>query len=309
MRAASPALVTLLNSGTQFRIADLLTIVPLAGAVIRLTSADYDVVAVSRVDNASHVFSSTGPRFTRGRTKLRVGLEVDSMQLSIAPNKLTDLLNAVPWPQAVRQGALDEAQITLERAFMANWGDTSAGTMILFSGRAGQVEPLRDEIQLEVKSDLELLAATQFPRNVYQPSCAHTLFDAGCGLSKAAFQVAGTALTASTPTTINATIAQATGYFDLGVITFTSGQNAGLSRPVKSWVTGSPGVIALMRPFPYAPANGDTFTITPGCDKRMTLPAPFLHAGDINYGTCAAKFNNVARARAFPFIPTPENSV
>jgi uncharacterized phage protein (TIGR02218 family) len=309
MRAASGSLITLLNTTTEFRVADLLTIVQADGTTTRWTSADADITAVSRVDNASHTFSSTGPRFTRGATKLAVGLEVDTLALKIFPNKVTDTLGGVPWPQAIRQGSLDEARITLERAFMPTFGDTSAGTVILFSGRVGQADSLRDEISIEVKSDLELLGLTLMPRNVYQPGCLHTLFDAGCGLVKATYAVSGTAAAASTAIAIQSTLGQATGYFDLGTIEFTSGLNAGITRGVRSWVTGSPGTIALMRPFPYAPANGDAYTMTPGCDKAITPAIPLAHAGDVRYGTCQAKFSNVARARAFPFVPTPETAI
>lgn len=309
MRAASADLIELLNSATEFRIADLVTIVQADGTTTRWTSADVDIAAVSRVDNASHVFSSTGPRFTRGQTKLAIGLEVDTLALTVYPNPTLDLIGGVPWPQAVRQGNLDEARVTLERAFMPAWGDTSAGTVILFSGRVGEADSMRDEIKIEVKSDLELLGTSLMPRNVYQPSCLHTLFDAGCALSKAAFTMTGTAAAASTAIAINATIAQASGYFDLGVITFTSGQNAGLFRSIRSWVSGSPGTLQLVRPFPYAPAPGDAFSITPGCDKAITPPIPFAHAFDVRFGTCQSKFANLVHARAFPFVPTPENAI
>lgn len=308
MRSASNALITLLNTSTQFCIADLLTIVPVSGSIIRLTSADKDVAAVSKVDNASHVFSSSGPPFKRGRTKLKVGLEVDTLQLTLYPDVIAHQLNGMPWPAAANSGYFDEAQLILERVFMPTWFDTSAGTVILFSGRVGQAEGLREEIQIEVRSDLELLVETLFPRNVFQGGCMHTLFDSGCGLSKAAYTTAGTAAAASSATIINATLAQATGYFDLGIISFTSGANAGLSRSIRAYVSGSPGTIALMRPLPVAPANGDAFTITPGCDKVIAPSIPSIHAGDIRYGTCATKFNNIANARAMPFIPTPENA-
>jgi hypothetical protein len=73
---------------------------------------------------------------------------------------------------------------------MPSWGDTSVGTVILFSGRVSEINPSRYEIALTVKSDLEILD-TLMPRNTLQPTCIHTLYDSGCTLLKSAFQVAG----------------------------------------------------------------------------------------------------------------------
>jgi hypothetical protein len=83
------------------------------------------------------------------------------------------------------------------------------------------------------------------------------------------------------------------GYYDLGLITFTSGLNTGLTQEVRTWV---PNVISLARPMPFLVQVGDTFTITPGCDKRIT--------------TCVKKFDNLlgpdglhGGIRAEPFVP------
>lgn len=293
MRAASGSLTTLLNSQRQFNIADLVTITQANGTVTRLTSADVDVTAVSQVDNASHVFSSSGPKFKRGQTKLTVGLQVDTMQLVVMPDPLVHTLGGVPWPAAAASGALDEARVVLERAFMATWGDTSAGTIWLFSGRVGQALPSRATITLQVNSDLELLRAAM-PRNSYQPGCLHTLFDSGCGLTRATYAVSGTAVSGSTLNALAVTDAHATGYFDLGTVTFTSGANNGQTRTVKSWTTGSPGTLVPTQAFAAVPAAGDTFTMYPGCDKTS--------------GTCSSKFSNLGRFRGYPMIPSPEAS-
>lgn len=291
MRNASGSLITLLNTQTQFYVADLLTITQANGTITRLTSADVDITAVSQVDNTSRVFSSSGPSFTRTRTRLIAGLEVDSLTILLMPDPLTHLLGGVPWPAAAAAGALDEARVVLERVFMATWGDTSPGTLIQFAGRVGQVTPSRSTLTIVVNSDLELLRAPM-PRNTYQPGCVHTLFDSGCLLTRATYAVAGVATAGSTVSALNVTDARATGYFDLGTITFTSGANNGKTRTVKKWTTG--GVLVPARPFDAAPATGDTFTMYPGCDKLQS--------------TCSGKFANLARFRGYPYVPGPENA-
>jgi hypothetical protein len=77
-----------------------------------------------------------------------------------------------------------------------------------------------------------------------------------------------------------------TGYFDFGVITFTSGNNDGLSMEVRSYVVGQ---ITLQLPMPYACQVGDTYTMHAGCDKSVT--------------TCHDRFANVVNFRGEPYLP------
>lgn len=295
MRNASAGLISLLNSGKQFNVADLLTITLTTGTIARLTNADFDVVS------GGNSFSSKGPQFTRGRVKLVRGIVVDEMPISILPDP-AQLLGNFPWPQAAAAGALDSARVLLERAFMPSWGDTSVGTVILFSGRASQINPSRYEVHLTVKSDLEILD-TMMPRNTLQPTCIHTLYDAGCTLLKSAFSTAGVVTAGSTAAAILASaLTQTTGWFDLGTLTFTSGVLNGVTRSVKTYtnVAGVKTIVpaAPLSPIgsstPTAPGIGDTFAIYPGCDKLQA--------------TCSSKFSNLARFRGFPYIPPPENA-
>jgi len=86
----------------------------------------------------------------------------------------------------------------------------------------------------------------------------------------------------------DAGLTQPTGWFDGGVVTFTGGANAGLSREVKSYSASGDQVI-LQEPFPYDIALSDAYEITAGCDK--------------SFATCGAKFDNVVNFRGFPHVP------
>lgn len=283
-KSASAALVTLLTTSQQFLMADLYTFVLLGGTVLRYASADVDIRL------SALTFCSSGPLLKRGRTRVVIGLEVDTLEVTVYADN-THLVGGVPWLQAVRSGAFDGASVKLERAFMVAWGDTSAGTVILFEGRVAEAIASRTEAKLTVRSDLELLNI-KLPRNLYQPGCIHTLFDAGCGLSKAAFAVNTSTTSGSTRDTLNCGLGQAAGYFDLGTVTFTGGPNAGVTRTVKFY---SPGVFKLSYPLPSIPNLGDGFTAYPGCDKLQA--------------TCQNKFNNLANFRGFPYVPVPETSL
>lgn len=290
MRAASNALITLLNSASQVLVADLLTITQQNGIVTRLTTAGTDLSVVSAVDNALHTFTSGLP-FRRGRTKLIAGLEVDTLQVTLMPDPLVHRIGGVSWSQAAVTGAFDEATVVLERVFMATYGDVSAGTLIQFAGRVGAVHHSRGIVELEVRSALELLAG-QLPRNVYQAGCLHTLFDAGCGLLKSAFTVAGTVAAGSTAQAVNTGLSVADGYYALGTMTFTGGVNAGVVRTLKSYLAN---VATPIVAWPSAPALGDAFSITAGCDKQQA--------------TCSGKFANLTRFRGLPYIPQPESAL
>lgn len=281
MKSANADLISLLNSG-KFVMADLLTLTTVGGTVYRYTSADKSIVY------AGNTFSANDVLFKRGRTRLVIGVEVDELDLTFYA-KPTNLLGGVPFLHAVHNRALDGAEVLLERGFAPTWNDPITGTLIQFGGRCGPFELGRAAgARVKVKSDLELLNV-KIPRNVYQPSCLHTLYDTGCGLTKASFAAATTAASGSTKQVLNCGLAQAAAYFDQGTITFTSGANNGVTRNVKSY---TPGVVTLSYPLPSTPAIGDGFTAYPGCDKRQA--------------TCSGKFANLVNFRGFPYVPVPE---
>lgn len=287
MKSADPALVTLLSTQREFWLADLYTFTLVDGTVLRYTSADIDVTA------GSNTFLHSGPIIKRSRTRVALGTSVDQLDLDISATSAT-LLSGLPWLQAITNGALDGAEVVLERAFAASPADalagSIAGTVNLFSGRVSDTTTDSLTAKVVVRSFMELLN-TPLPRNLYQPPCGYSLYDTGCGVSRAAFAAFSAVASGSTRQVLNCALGNAAGYFDIGELVFTSGLNLGVTRTVKTY---TPGVVTLAYPLPKAVANGDTFTIYPGCDKRLT--------------TCDTKFGNKARFRATPFVPAPETA-
>ena len=229
------------------------------------------------------------PIIKRGTIRNIVGIEVDELSLSLLCNVDT-LQGNVPLTQFARQGGFDGARMTLTRAFYQINNPNSCGSLNLFSGRVGPLTISGHEIQMGIKSDLELLDIPM-PRNVYAAGCIHTLYDSGCNLSAAAFTVTGNTTANSTSFNVNCNLAQTAGYFDLGVMKFTSGQNNQVQRTVR---VHSNGVLTVMQPFASTPQAGDLFTVRPGCDKT--------------FATCGAKFTNTSNFRGYPFIPAPETT-
>lgn len=282
MKAASAGLIALLNSGTAFLVADLYTFTLIGGTVLRYS--DYDIP----IKVGANTFAVLPIK--RGPIREQVGLNVDSLKIDVFADS-TYQINTVAFLTAAATGALDGAQLLVERVVMPTPGDTSLGTLIRFVGNIADCVVSRTKASITAKSSLELLNV-MMPRNVYQPSCVHTLFDVGCTLSKAAFLVADTVSAGATTTTVPCSLAQAAGYFDLGTVTFTSGPNAGSSRSVKSY---TPGSLVLARPLVAVPANGNTFNAYPGCDRKQA--------------TCSSKFSNILNFRGEPYIPIPQTAI
>jgi uncharacterized phage protein (TIGR02218 family) len=305
MKYMSAGLIAFLNSlgpGVDPLIADLLTIAPVGGGpVVRITSAPVDLRSTSlhgailntspvTLDPTVYTFIAGGVTFTRDRIVTKIGLEVNPTPLTLAIPQSGQTLNSTTWQAAIAAGYLEGAAITLERAFMPTWGDTSRGTVILEKGNTGECRPSRSTIYLEIKPAIAILG-NPMPRRQFQPGCLHILYDTGCALSQAAFTTSDAAAPGSTASVINSGLTQADGYFALGAIKFTSGANAGLQRRCYGFAHAS-GAIAVKPAFPFIPNTGDTFDIYPGCDKTQQ--------------TCTAKFGNLVHFAGFPYVPVAE---
>lgn len=282
MKNASPGLIALLNSGTQFFMADLYTFMLTGGVIQRYTNADVDITY------NGNLFSKF--IISRSKTKVSVGLEVDILDIRINPSP-ADMLAGFPWVSSVRNGRLDGAVVRLEKVFMPTWGDTSLGAVQLFQGRVAPADFSRTEVKLQAKSELELLD-TQLPRNFFQSPCKNKLFDGACTLTKSSFAVNGS-VSSGTQAKIWDTLGKPADWFTLGTIQFFSGPNLGVIRSIK--LDSGDGNLYFSTPLPFAPGVGDLFTAYPGCDKTMA--------------TCKNKFNNLQNFIGYAFVPDPEVAI
>ncbi|QKE41977.1 MAG: DUF2163 domain-containing protein [Ferrovum myxofaciens] len=264
----------------QFVMADLFTLtLARTGQTINVTNIDRPVWWNNTFYDP-YSLAIEGLQF-----KKSVGLSVDEQSLSISATR-DQLINGQPWFDEIANGLLDNAEIRRERVFAPDWNSPPVGSVILFDGIVSTIDSLTTtQCQLKVKSYLSLLNQPM-PRNSWQTSCLHTLFDAGCKLSKAAYQVSGQVGAGSTVNTLNWSGATS-GYYWQGMISFTSGPNMGLSRTIKL-ATGNQLMLHL--PLPWMPVAGDLFFAYPGCDKT--------------YLTCQNRFNNTAHNRSYPYIPS-----
>ncbi len=285
MKTQAAPLIAHLATGGPYLMADLYTITPAGGAALHWADYDLDIVHPGN----GYTYSSSGPVLKRGKTRSVIGVQMDTLDLSIYPRS-SDTLNGTTLLAAAQAGAFDGARLTLERVFLTA-PNTAIGVDHRFAGRFADLILTRTEIQARINSDAESLAV-QLPRNLYQPGCMHSLYDTGCGLVRATWAAASTVASGSTTTTINCGLAQAAKWFDRGYVQFSGGALDGLRRTVKGY---SPGVISLFQALPSVPAAGANFTAYPGCDKTLN--------------TCTGKFSNQANFRGCPFIPVAETAI
>ena len=288
MKPASPALIALLNSGEQFIMADLYTFTLVGGrTVLRYSAAPTSIVA------NGYLFAA-GPKFERSKTKVLIGTQVDELDIKIYAEP-TDLIDSTPLLEAAWQGQFDGALLQLERAFMGaaggGYGDTSAGTVILFSGRISEIDCSRTGVEMKCRSHLELLNI-QMPRRLWQSSCTHVFGDAMCLFDRSSLAATFSAASGSTTTVIQGAPTTTTPYTQ-GTIIAVTGGNAGYSRTISSFVSG--GTVTLKLAFLSPVAAGDEFQLLPGCDRTLA--------------TCTNVFNNAVHFGGFPYIPTPETAV
>jgi uncharacterized phage protein (TIGR02218 family) len=287
MKPASTALVALLASSKQFIMADLYTFT-LAGSLAGGSVLRYSA-APTAVSANGHTFA-LGPKFERSKTKVVIGTQVDELEVRVYPEP-TDLIGALPFLEAAWQGQLDGALLQLDRAFMPAYGDTTPGTVVLFTGRISDIDCSRTGIDMKCRSHLELLNI-QMPRRLWQASCTHVFGGPMCQFDRASLALSFSADTGSTRTVITNAPSSVTP-FNLGTITGVTGANAGYSRTVAAYVSG--GTVTVKLAFLFSVAPGDQFQLLPGCDRTTA--------------TCTNIFNNAANFGGFPYIPTPETAV
>jgi uncharacterized phage protein (TIGR02218 family) len=291
MKPASSALIAYLNSArgnsdAPLVMADTFTFTLLSGTILCYTDVDVTFSYNGNTYLANSILVD-GLRY-----KASVGLEVDQQQITVAALSTDTIIGGAPFLQALRNGAFDGCEIERDRVFFSDAiGGTAIGAVTLFKGRLGAIDEIgRTSAKLTVNSDLVLLDI-DMPRNVYQPTCLHTLYDSGCTLVQNAFGMSGTVGAGSTASVINWSGASLN--FLQGSITLTSGVNAGASATVGSVAAGTS--LTLLYPLESLPAAGDGFTVYYGCDHTP--------------GTCNGKFNNLANFRGFPYVPPPQMAI
>ena len=218
--------------------------------------------------------------FERTALERSLGLSVDNMEAAGALR--SDAITEAD----LSQGLYDGAKI---KQWLVDWSNVAARDL-MFAGLIGEVRRGKLGFEVEVVGLSDVLNQAQ--GRVFLRSCDASLGDARC---KAV--LTGNQLGAGTVTELRGErsfvvsgIWQEEGWFSLGTLGWTGGDNAGSSAAVHSHgIRQWQHVITLWSP-PKAPIQvGDSFDIAAGCDKSAA--------------TCRAKFANILNFRGFPHMP------
>lgn len=191
-------------------------------------------------------------------------------------------------------GKFDNALV--EVAF-CSWKNPSYGRVIIQRGNIGVIQWTADGFRADILSHMR-----QLQRNINfitTANCRHQLFSqfssntiGACTLNAASYTYSGTVVAVSVAKLKFSVsgLSQPAQYCQNGILTWTSGPNAGLKHEVKNHTVAGSTEIELYLPTFITPAAGNTFSITAGCDKTNA--------------TCKTKFNNGVNFGGFPHIQT-----
>jgi len=246
--------------------------------VLGFTDHDRDLVI-------SAVTYEAASGYTRSAIASQASLQVDNVDVQGA-------LDSLKITEAdIRAGVWDFAQIEI---FIVNWANLADGVMIQRSGTLGEVRTGKNNFYAELRGLMQHLQ--QAVGRIYGPLCDADLGDARCQVNLAALTNSSTVTSVvSRRDFSDSALADADGYYDAGLVTFTGGLNVGFSREVKAYLNPGPAQVVMQLPFPYTIQVGDAYDISPGCLKRLT--------------DCKTKFNNVVNFRGYPHIPGIDHAI
>ena len=291
----------LLSNPSAFRV-DLFTITLASGSVLRTTTFQTDLLL-----SGNTFYASKYGMWSRGSITASTDCTQDSeIQVTVsAPLGTLYPFSNTPLLQTVASSIFDKARITIQTAWLPkpfnanNVTPAPIDSNYVATKFVGDIvtsaDPLTTTQAVFKVSPLPYMLQEPWPRAQVQPGCRYSLFDQNCTLNKASFAQSTTVAAGSTQLIINLNTAlpNASPYYEQGFITFTSGQNQGLSATISKQLSTTE--LQLSGPLLLPVTTGDAFTVYPGCDKTLA--------------TCTTKINNAIHFPGAPFVPEPEKAV
>lgn len=269
MKTVSAALEAHLQ-GDELTLAKCCRVELTNGTVLGFTEHDADIAYGGLTYVAASGYSAS-------TIQTSAALSVDNLELQgilYAPSITEEDLRAGLW---------DYAEI---RVFMVNWADLTMGELKLRRGWLGEVTVQYGRFVAEVMGMAQPLQQTIL--RLYSKTCDADLGDARCQVNLATYTVTGNVTTATSRRAFTDTSRpEANGHFNFGKLTWTSGLNDGLSMEVGDFTADE---FTLKEAMPYDVAVGDTYSVYPGCAKRLTED-------------CKTTFNNVINFQGAPHTP------
>lgn len=252
-----------------------------------------NIVKIQLLDGTVYGYTDHDEEITVGSVTYIPSAGLQKVRLTLTPNsEVSNQELASAWVDAPEEdllaGKFDSATIIVS---WVSWKNPSHGQLVIFSGKLGEITWSDVGFKADIFSNMKDLE--QNIGEVFTANCRHTLYSQDtpgligfCGVNQASFTASGN-VTAVVKNRwkfqINNT--QSSGFYSGGKITFSTGQNAGLSFSVKNHEGQT---VELFLPTSFPITVNDAFTISAGCDKTME--------------TCKSKFNNIVNFGGFPHI-------
>lgn len=287
MKTATPAAILAHLRGETLTTALLWVVVKGDNTEIRATDHDEDIT-IPLVGSPAQGYEGTyhaASNITASQMRSTADLAADNMEVSGALD--TDGVRMDVTVADVESGNLAMAPVTI---YLCNWAAPQDGAMLVRRGYLGEIKRNSDGQYTTELRGLGSLLQQVFIRTFSERCQVRDFGDSECGVNVAAIARSGTVSAVTSRRIFTADVpgspSISAGTFTFGLVTFTSGQNNGVVREIRRDDEGNvAGVIAIWDPTPYDIQVGDTFTLSPGCDRRMT--------------TCQTRYGNVVNFRGY----------
>jgi len=253
------------------------------GVLIRGTQHDRDIIITTGAfagvySSAAGIASTTiksNSDFSPDNAEIEGALADDAF--------ITDLAVA-----DIEAGLFDDAGL---QVFVCNWAAPNDGQVQMPGANLGNITRTGEgRYTAEVRGLAQRL--TQPLLRTYAATCNADLGDMRCGVDLTALLVPATVASVISRRKFLCTLtldssSGGAGDYVYGKLIGLTGGNAGYTREIKQDAIGAVfGDLELYEPFPVDVAPGDTFTMSPGCNKEMDTD-------------CKLRFNNVLRFRGY----------
>jgi uncharacterized phage protein (TIGR02218 family) len=226
----------------------------------------------------------------RSAIKINTDMQTDRVDISIGIIGITIGEAAYTLWQIVRHGFLRNAKVTV---YTVDYTAPENYLLRYMGYVRGDIKPGPGTISFSAVSIIGRLHELPVPAILYGRECPLTIYSARCGLDPGDWDESAAAENGSTNRLLYdgvfAYAHHAAGYWLGAKITFTSGDNTGISGSVIDHKDGS---VKLLTPLPAAIGTGDGFTAWPHCRRQGSA--------------CHGIFDNYANYLGFEYMPNPE---
>jgi len=224
----------------------------------------------------------TALAISRNKIKTHMSSKVDEISITFDN---TDRVFAATFLSGNFQGK----QIIIKKVLRGHL-DSADKYIPMFDGRVDGANIGVQTVSVRAVSWLDAVTK-RYPGRTFQKQCNYKLGDTACNVitSSAVNMQTGSIIGASSSTIYTNSLSEDDDHWNNGHIEITAGTNAGYSRPVRDFASGTPAHIVLRLPFPTPCDVTSVFSIHRGCNKTEN--------------ECNTKFSNITNYGGFPTIP------